>query len=63
LVDATFMKANARPRKNPTDSSDPDADHGHKGYYYITRQQADRYDYLYKLGLTPRKRPENAVVR
>ena len=33
------------------------------GYYYITRQQADRYDYLYKLGLTPRKRPENAVVR
>ena len=33
------------------------------GYYYITRQQANRYDYLYKLGLTPRKRPENAVVR
>ncbi len=33
------------------------------GYYYITRQQADRYDYLYKLGLTPRKRPANAVVR
>jgi hypothetical protein len=42
LVDATFMKANARPRKNPTDSSDPDADHGHKGYGYSATINVDK---------------------
>ena len=42
LVDATFMKANARRRKNPKDSSDPDADHAHRGYGYSATVNVDK---------------------
>ncbi len=32
MVDATFIEANSRPRKDPENQSDMDADHGHKGF-------------------------------
>jgi hypothetical protein len=32
-------------------------------YYYITRQEAKQYDYLYRMGITSRRRPQGAVVR
>lgn len=41
MIDATFIQANSRPHKNPEKNSDPDADHGHKGFGYTTTVNAD----------------------
>lgn len=60
LVDATFMKANARPRKDPKDSSDPDADHGHKGYGYSATINVDRGSKLIRKVHTTSERPHDS---
>jgi IS5 family transposase len=60
LVDATFMKANARPRKAPQDSSDPDADHGHKGYGYSATINVDKGSKLIRTVHTTSERPHDS---
>jgi transposase, IS5 family len=42
LVDASFIQANSRPRKDPDMQSDLDADHGHKGFGYSATVNVDR---------------------
>lgn len=60
LVDATFMKANARPRKKNEDSSDPDADHGHKGYGYSATVNVDKGSKLIRKVHTTSERPHDS---
>jgi len=60
LVDATFMKANARPRKDSQDSSDPDADHGHKGYGYSATLNVDKGSKLIRKVHTTSERPHDS---
>ena len=42
VVDATFVKANARPKKDPDQQSDVDAEWGHKGFGYSATVNTDR---------------------
>jgi hypothetical protein len=41
LVDATFIKANSKQRKNPQNQADPDATYGYKGFGYSATVNVD----------------------
>jgi IS5 family transposase len=46
LVDATFIQANSRPKKDPDTQSDLDAEHGHKGFGYSATTNVDQVSKL-----------------
>jgi IS5 family transposase len=60
MVDATFIKANSRPRKDPDDQSDIDADHGHKGFGYSATANVDRKAKLVRKVVTTSERPHDS---
>jgi transposase, IS5 family len=60
MVDATFIQANSRPRKNQDEQSDIDADHGHKGFGYSGTVNADRKSKLIRKVITTSERPHDS---
>jgi IS5 family transposase len=60
MVDATFIEANSRPRKDPENQSDMDADHGHKGFGYSATANVDRKVKLIRKVLTTSERPHDS---
>lgn len=60
MVDATFIEANCRPRKDPDQQSDIDADHGHKGFGYSATVNADRKSKLIRKVVTTSERPHDS---
>jgi len=60
MVDASFIQANSKPRKNPEDQSDMDADHGYKGFGYSATVNADRKTKLIRKALTTSERPHDS---
>lgn len=60
MVDATFIQANSRPRKNQDEQSDIDADHGHKGFGYSATVNADRQSKLIRKVVTTSERPHDS---
>lgn len=60
MVDATFIQANCRPRKNQDEQSDIDADHGHKGFGYSATVNADRKSGLIRKVITTSERPHDS---
>jgi len=60
MVDATFIRANSKPRKNREAQSDIDADHGYKGFAYSATVNADRKTKLIRKVLTTSERPHDS---
>jgi len=60
MVDATFIEANSRPRKDPENQSDVDADHGHKGFGYSATANVDRKAKLIRKVVTTSERPHDS---
>lgn len=60
LVDASFIKANSRPKKDPDDQSDIDADHGHKGFGYSATVNVDRGTKLIRRANTTSERSHDS---
>jgi transposase, IS5 family len=60
IVDATFIEANSRPRKDPNNQSDIDADHGHKGFGYSATVNCDRKSRLIRKVVTTSERPHDS---
>lgn len=60
MVDATFIAANSRPRKDPEQQSDLDAEHGHKGFGYSATVNADRKTKLIRKVVTTSERPHDS---
>lgn len=60
LVDASFIRANSRPRKDPEAQSDLDAEHGHKGFGYSATVNVDRGTKLIRRANTTSERPHDS---
>ncbi len=60
VVDATFIRANSRPRKDPEQNSDVDADHGHKGFGYTATANVDVKTKLVRKVHTTSARPHDS---
>jgi transposase, IS5 family len=60
LVDASFIRANCRPKKDPEAQSDLDADHGHKGFGYSATVNVDRGTKLIRRANTTSERPHDS---
>jgi transposase, IS5 family len=60
MVDASFIQANSKPRKNQDEQSDIDADHGHKGFGYSATVNADRKSGLIRKAITTSERPHDS---
>jgi IS5 family transposase len=60
LVDASFIQANSRPRKDPDDQSDVDAEYGHKGFGYSATVNVDRQTKLIRCVNTTSERPHDS---
>jgi transposase, IS5 family len=52
LVDATFIKANSKQRKNAQDQADPDATYGYKGFGYSATVNVDAKSQLIRKVVT-----------
>lgn len=62
VVDATFIRANSRPHKNPEKNSDIDADHGHKGFGYSATANVDVKTKLVRKVHTTSARPHDSQM-
>jgi transposase, IS5 family len=60
MVDASYIKANCKPRKNRQDQSDPDADWGNKGFGYSATVNVDRETKLIRRVNTTSERPHDS---
>jgi len=59
LIDATFIKANSKPHRDPELKSDIDAEFGHKGYGYKTTINVDKKSKLVRMtSVAPNNVPE-----
>jgi len=62
VVDATFIQANSRPRKDPENNSDLDAEHGHKGFGYSATANVDVKTKLVRKVHTTSARPHDSQM-
>jgi IS5 family transposase len=62
VVDATFIRANSRPHKDPEKNSDIDADHGHKGFGYSATANVDVKTKLVRKVHTTSARPHDSQM-
>jgi IS5 family transposase len=62
MVDATFIQANSRPRKDPEKNSDLDAEHGHKGFGYSGTVNVDAKSKLIRKVVTTTARPHDSQM-
>jgi IS5 family transposase len=62
VVDATFIRANSRPHKEPEKNSDIDADHGHKGFGYSATANVDVKTKLVRKVHTTSARPHDSQM-
>lgn len=62
VVDATFIQANSRPRKDPEQNSDIDAEYGHKGFGYSATANVDVKTKLVRKVHTTSARPHDSQM-
>lgn len=62
IVDATFIRANSRPHKDPKKNSDIDAEHGHKGFGYSSTVNVDVKSKLIRKTVTTSARPHDSQM-
>lgn len=60
MVDATFIQANSRPHKDKTKNSDPEAEHGFKGFGYSATANVDVSTKLVRKAITTTERPHDS---
>lgn len=62
VIDATFIQANSKPRKNRQEQSDQDAEHGHKGFGYSATTNVDVQSKLIRKVYTTSARPHDSQM-
>lgn len=62
VVDATFIRANSRPHKDPEKNSDLDAEYGHKGFGYSATANVDVGTKLVRKVHTTSARPHDSQM-